>query len=67
MTAQQRTPQPPHPTDPMPPASRALLRKLNAMVERDLARYPQFAEAVRRRHAAQAEAERAAPSPAADK
>jgi hypothetical protein len=57
---------PPAPRSTLPPGARALLNRMQARVEEDMARYPAFAEAVRR-HAAQAEAERAGPSPAADK
>jgi hypothetical protein len=46
------------PKSALPPGARALLARMQARVEEDMARYPAFAEAVRR-HAAQAEAERA--------
>lgn len=36
------------PATTMPPASVALLRELNRMAERDIARYPALAEAIRR-------------------
>jgi hypothetical protein len=55
------TPMPPTaqpPKSTLPPGARALLNRMQARVEEDMARYPAFAEEVRR-HAAQAEAERA--------
>lgn len=63
MTAQQWMPQPPFsdpPKSTLPPGARALLARMQARVEEDMARYPAFAEAIR-------QAERDAASPAADK
>lgn len=47
------------PKSTLPPGARALLARMQARVEEDMARYPAFAEAIRAESAAQAEAERA--------
>jgi hypothetical protein len=47
------------PRSTLPPGARALLARMQARVEEDMARYPAFAEAIRAESAAQAEAERA--------
>jgi hypothetical protein len=64
MSTQQWTPMQPiadPPKSTLPPGARALLARMQARVEEDMALYPKFAEAIR-----QAERD-AAPSPAADK
>jgi hypothetical protein len=47
------------PKSTLPPGARALLARMQARVEEDMARYPAFAEAIRAESAAQDEAERA--------
>lgn len=52
---------PPAPKSTLPPGARALLARMQARAEEDLARYPEFAAAIRRN----AEADRAAAAPSA--
>lgn len=51
-TQPQWTPMPPAaepPAETLPPGARALLARLDAWAERDIARFPRLAEAIRRR------------------